>query len=128
MVCLPAAQAMAAVSYDVSAGAADEILFPGDKLINAALPVMMDGAEVALDTPGTWTNTDEAQVFRAGMTEDGTAITLSPAGYVLVTENGRSGKKDDTSNHYVFQEGEIARRVKGYRILSGRGYGKDQSR
>ncbi len=108
MVCLPAAQAMAAVSYDVSAGAADEILFPGDKLINAALPVMMDGAEVALDTPGTWTNTDEAQVFRAGMTEDGTAITLSPAGYVLVTENGRSGKKDDTSNHYVFQEGEIA--------------------
>lgn len=109
MICLPAAQAMAAVSHDVSAGAAGEILFPGDSLINIGLPVMLDGAEAALETPGTWKNTDENKVFRAEMAADGSAIALSAAGYVLTVVDGTSSKQDapdDLSNHYEFPEGE----------------------
>lgn len=108
MICLPAAQAMAAVSHDVSAGAAGEILFPGDSLINVGLPVILDGAE-AVETSGTWENTDEDKVFRAEMAEDGSAIVLSAAGYVLTVVDGTSAKQDapdDLSNHYEFPEGE----------------------
>lgn len=108
MICLPAAQAMAAVSHDASAGAAGEILFPGDSLINVGLPVILDGAE-AVESSGTWENTDENKVFRAEMAEDGSAIVLSAVGYVLTVVDGTSAKQDapdDLSNHYEFPEGE----------------------
>ena len=34
MVCLPVSQAAAAISYDASAGVTDQVVFPGDSLIN----------------------------------------------------------------------------------------------
>ena len=109
MICLPAAQAMAAVSHDASAGAVDEILFPGDSLINIGVPVMLDGAEAASETPGTWKNTDENKAFRAQTAEDGSAVVLSLAGYVLTVADGTSAKQDapdDLSNHYEFPADE----------------------
>ncbi|HIR76181.1 MAG TPA: InlB B-repeat-containing protein [Candidatus Choladousia intestinipullorum] len=110
MVLLPVPQALAAVSYDAAAGVSGQTLFPGDSLINIGLPVMMDGAEVALETPGTWTNTDENRAFTANTSEDGASIELSAAGYVLEVEHGESKKNDESAdnstNHYEFQEGE----------------------
>lgn len=110
MVLLPVSQALAAVSYDAAAGVSGQTLFPGDSLINIGLPVMMDGAEVALETPGTWTNTDENRAFTANTSEDGASIELSAAGYVLEVEHGESKKNDESAdnstNHYEFQEGE----------------------
>ena len=110
MVLLPVPQALAAVSYDAASGVSGQTLFPGDSLINIGLPVMMDGAEVALETPGTWTNTDENRAFTANTSEDGASIELSAAGYVLEVEHGESKKNDESAdnstNHYEFQEGE----------------------
>lgn len=105
MVCFPVSQAMAAVSVDTSAGVSGQVLFPGDTLINVGVPVIRDGAEVVLDTPGSWTNTDEGTVYTASMSEDWSSIVLTAAGSVLVVENGTSSKNDgsdDSGNHYSY--------------------------
>ncbi|MDO4324185.1 MAG: InlB B-repeat-containing protein, partial [Lachnospiraceae bacterium] len=110
MVCLPVSQAMAARSVDVSEGAGGQVLFPGDILNNAALPIMKDGAAVGTDTPGSWTNTEEGTVYTASTSEDGSAIILSAAGSVLVVENGTASKNDgsdDSKNHYTFPADEV---------------------
>lgn len=112
MVCLPVSQSLAAVSYDASAGVSNQVLFPGDSLINIAgeLPVIADGEAAVSDTPGTWTNGSTDVVYIATTAEDGTSIQLSAAGYVLVVERGESEKNEDgadnSANHYVFPEDE----------------------
>ena len=106
MICLPVSQALAAVSYDSSAGVSEQVLFPGDSLINIGVPVFMDGAEVALETPGTWTNTEEGKVFTATTAEDFSSVSLTAAGYVLIVESGTSEKNeegaDNSGNHYDY--------------------------
>ncbi len=105
MVCLPVSQAMASVSVDASAGVSGQVLFPGDTLINAGLPIMKDGEQVGLDTPGSWTNTDEGRVYTASTSEDGGSIVLTAAGSVLVVESGTASKNDgsdDSKNHYIY--------------------------
>ena len=106
MICLPVSQALAAVSYDSSAGVSGQVLFPGDSLINIGVPVFMDGAEVALETPGTWTNTEEGKVFTATTAEDFSSVSLTAAGYVLIVESGTSEKNeegaDNSENHYDY--------------------------
>ena len=108
MVCLPVSQAAAAISYDASAGVTDQVVFPGDSLINMGEGVAVmkdDGTPVTLDTPGTWTNTDDGTVYKASSSEDGLSLVLTKAGKVLTVEYGESSKNDDsddTSNHYTF--------------------------
>lgn len=109
MICLPAAQALAAVSHDASAGTVDEILFPKDSLINVGLPLQMEADGTILESTATWENTDEDRAFHAKTAEDGSAIVLSAAGYVLTVVDGTSAKQDapdETSNHYEFPTGE----------------------
>ena len=108
MVCLPVSQAAAAISYDASAGVTDQVVFPGDSLINMGEGVAVmkdDGTPVTLDTPGTWTNTEDGTVYKASSSEDGLSLVLTKAGKVLTVEYGESSKDDDsgdTSNHYTF--------------------------
>lgn len=112
MVCLPVSQSLAAVSYDASVAVSNQILFPGDSLINVAegLPILVDGEAAASEVSGTWTNDSTDKVYTAVTAEDGTSIQLSAAGYVLVVERGESRKNDEGAdnswNHYTFSEDE----------------------
>ena len=111
MVCLPVSQAMAAVSVDASAGVTEQVLFPGDTLINAGVTITKDGVDVGQDTPGSWTNTDEGTVYTASMSEDWSSIVLTAAGSVLVVENGTASKNDgsdDSRNHYSYSSDDTS--------------------
>jgi hypothetical protein len=111
---VPVSQSLAAVSYDASSAVSGQVLFPGDSLINysAELPVVVDGEEVATDTPGTWVNQNTEKVFTAATAEDGTSLQLTTAGYVLVVKHGTSSyaesNGEETRNHYEFQEDDTA--------------------
>lgn len=97
LLCLPALQALAATSCDASVLDGTSVLFPGDSLINVAVPVMLDGAAAEMDAenPGTWTNRTEGKAFRAENAEDGT-IQLTLAGYVLTVKGGTSASAADS--------------------------------
>ncbi|MCD8346529.1 MAG: InlB B-repeat-containing protein [Lachnospiraceae bacterium] len=130
MGCVPAAQVMAATSYEASAVNANEqktVLFPGDSLTGIA-----DGTVISITNEegtlsaenGTWTNPeDKDTVYQVTYTEavnaeDGTvtpaSIQLAPAGYVLTVVDGTSvsawtsEQGATTENHYKFTDEEKA--------------------
>ena len=93
LVCLPVSQALAEVQIE-AAEVDGKLLFPEDSLVNAWLPVMMDGIDVSAENPGSWTNTDSGIVYSASVSD--TEIVLTEAGYVLVVENGTAALDDGT--------------------------------
>ncbi|MCC8102396.1 MAG: hypothetical protein LIP11_09140 [Clostridiales bacterium] len=130
MGCVPAAQVMAATSYEASSVSTSEqktVLFPGDSLTGIA-----DGTVIAIVNEegtlsaenGTWTNSsDKDTVYRVTYTdavtaEDGTvtpaSIQLIPVGYVLTVADGTSvsawtsDQGATTDNHYSFTDEEKA--------------------
>lgn len=105
----PVSQAFAETAYDVTAGVDAQILFPKDSLTNIAGTVMVDGAEAAADENGSWTNTDDAKVYCATLSEDGT-VQITAVGYVLDVEHGTSKNADEhaetAGQHYQFGDWE----------------------
>ena len=89
MTCLPAAQAYAQTDYETSAGVSDQILFPGDSLLNVTGAVMLDGEEKALEEDGSWKNKNEDKVYKANTAEDG-SIEITEVGYVVEVQGGKS--------------------------------------
>ncbi|MDD6324396.1 MAG: InlB B-repeat-containing protein [Lachnospiraceae bacterium] len=106
---VPVSQAFAETAYDVAAGVDAQILFPKDSLTNIAGAVTVDGAEAAADENGSWTNTDDAKVYRATLSEDGT-LQITAVGYVLDVEHGTSKNADENTEtagqHYQFGDWE----------------------
>ena len=86
---VPVSQAFAETTYDVAAGVDAQILFPKDCLTNIAGAVTVDGAEAVADENGSWTNADDAKVYCATLSEDGT-LQITAVGYVLDVEHGTS--------------------------------------
>ncbi|MCD8073717.1 MAG: InlB B-repeat-containing protein [Lachnospiraceae bacterium] len=131
MGCVPAAQVMAATSYEASAVSTSEqktVLFPGDSLTGIA-----DGTVITITTEegtlsaenGTWTNSSdkdtaylvtytEAVVAEDGSVTSPASIQLTPAGYVLTVADGTSvsawtsDQGATTENHYTLTEEEKA--------------------
>ncbi|MCD8397953.1 MAG: InlB B-repeat-containing protein [Lachnospiraceae bacterium] len=130
MGCVPAAQVMAATSYDASAVSVSEqktVLFPGDSLTGVAdgTVITITNEEGTLSAEnGTWTNSsDKDTVYQVTYTDavtadDGTvtpaSIQLTPAGYVLTVVDGTSvsawasDQGATTENHYTFTDEEKA--------------------
>ena len=106
---VPVSQAFAETTYDVAAGVDAQILFPKDCLTNIAGAVTVDGAEVAADENGSWTNADDAKVYCATLSEDGT-LQITAVGYVLDVEHGTSKSADENAEtsgrHYQFGDWE----------------------
>lgn len=108
---VPVSQAFAETAYDVAAGVDAQILFPKDSLTNIAGAVTVDGSEAAADENGSWTNTDDAKVYRATLTEDGT-LQITAVGYMLDVEHGTSKSTDEDESsetagkHYQFGDWE----------------------
>ncbi|MCD7834191.1 MAG: InlB B-repeat-containing protein [Lachnospiraceae bacterium] len=131
MGCVPAAQVMAATSYEASAVSTNEqktVLFPGDSLTGIA-----DGTVITITTEegtfsaenGTWTNSSdkdtaylvtytEAVVAEDGSVTSPASIQLTPAGYVLTVADGTSvsawtsEQGATTENHYTLTDEEKA--------------------
>lgn len=131
MGCVPAAQVMAATSYEASAVSTSEqktVLFPGDSLTGIA-----DGTVITITTEegtfsaenGTWTNSSdkdtaylvtytEAVVAEDGSVTSPASIQLTPAGYVLTVADGTSvsawtsDQGATTGNHYTLTDEEKA--------------------
>ena len=106
---VPVSQAFAETTYDVAAGVDAQILFPKDCLTNIAGAVTVDGAEAAADENGSWTNADDAKVYCATLSEDGT-LQITAVGYVLDVEHGTSKSADESAEtsgrHYQFGDWE----------------------
>ena len=106
---VPVSQAFAETTYDVAAGVDAQILFPKDCLTNIAGAVTVDGAEAAADENGSWTNADDAKVYCATLSEDGT-LQITAVGYVLDVEHGTSKSADENAEtsgrHYQFGDWE----------------------
>ena len=106
---VPVSQAFAETTYDVAAGVDAQILFPKDSLTNIAGAVTVDGAEAAADENGSWTNADDAKVYCATLSEDGT-LQITAVGYVLDVEHGTSKSADENAEtsgrHYQFGDWE----------------------
>ena len=106
---VPVSQAFAETTYDVAAGVDAQILFPKDCLTNIAGAVTVDGAEAAADENGSWTNADDAKVYCAALSEDGT-LQITAVGYVLDVEHGTSKSADENAEtsgrHYQFGDWE----------------------
>ena len=109
---VPVSQAFAETAYDVAAGMDAQILFPKDSLTNIAGAVTVDGSEAAADENGSWTNTDDAKVYQATLTEDGT-LQITSVGYMLDVEHGTSESTDESGEiaetagkHYQFGDWE----------------------
>ncbi len=132
MMCVPAAQALAAVSYDVtSADLSSTVLFPGDSLTGlpaGTVVVAPNGDEETVDS-GSWENTSKKKAYTAAyepateetaVLEDGTEqvtsnparVQLTTAGYILTVVNGTSKTAEEEGgsekNHYEFTEEEKA--------------------
>ncbi|MCD8336292.1 MAG: InlB B-repeat-containing protein [Lachnospiraceae bacterium] len=131
MGCVPAAQVMAATSYEAFAVSASEqktVLFPGDSLTGIAdgTVITITNEEGTLSAEnGTWTNpSDKDTAYQVTYTdavvaEDGSvaspaAICLTPAGYILTVAGGTSvsawmsDQGATTNNHYSFTDEEKA--------------------
>ena len=106
---VPVSQAFAETTYDVATGVDAQILFPKDCLTNIAGAVTVDGAEAAADENGSWTNADDAKVYCATLSEDGT-LQITAVGYVLDVEHGTSKSADENAEtsgrHYQFGDWE----------------------
>lgn len=106
---VPVSQAFAETTYDVAAGVDAQILFPKDCLTNIAGAVTVDGAEAVADENGSWTNADDAKVYCATLSEDGT-LQITAVGYVLDVEHGTSKSADENAEtsgrHYQFGDWE----------------------
>ena len=106
---VPVSQAFAETTYDVAAGVDAQILFPKDCLTNIAGAVTVDGAEAVADENGSWTNADDAKVYCATLSEDGT-LQITAVGYVLDVEHGTSKSADESAEtsgrHYQFGDWE----------------------
>ena len=106
---VPVSQAFAETTYDVAAGVDAQILFPKDCLTNIAGAVTVDGAEAVADENGSWTNADDAKVYCATLSEDGT-LQIIAVGYVLDVEHGTSKSADENAEtsgrHYQFGDWE----------------------
>ena len=106
---VPVSQAFAETTYDVAAGVDARILFPKDCLTNIAGAVTVDGAEATADENGSWTNADDAKVYCATLSEDGT-LQITAVGYVLDVEHGTSKSADENAEtsgrHYQFGDWE----------------------
>ncbi len=137
MMCIPAAQVMAASSYDVTSDdLGSAVLFPGDSLTGMAEGTVLikpNGDQATIDGSGAWKNETEGKAFTASYTAgtdavisvagDGTevveaeatpaSVQLTLAGYVLTVVDGTSvtAMTDDsgtTDNHYEFTDEEKA--------------------
>lgn len=106
---VPVSQAFAETTYDVAAGVDAQILFPKDCLTNISGAVTVDGAEAVADENGSWTNADDAKVYCATLSEDGT-LQITAVGYVLDVEHGTSKSADENAEtsgrHYQFGDWE----------------------
>lgn len=106
---VPVSQAFAETTYDVAAGVDAQILFPKDCLTNIAGAVTVAGAEAVADENGSWTNADDAKVYCATLSEDGT-LQITAVGYVLDVEHGTSKSADENAEtsgrHYQFGDWE----------------------
>ena len=106
---VPVSQAFAETTYDVAAGVDAQILFPKDCLTNIAGAVTVDGAEAVADENGSWTNADDAKVYCATLSEDGT-LQITAVGYILDVEHGTSKSADENAEtsgrHYQFGDWE----------------------
>lgn len=93
----------------MAAGVDAQILFPKDCLTNIAGAVTVDGAEAVADENGSWTNADDAKVYCATLSEDGT-LQITAVGYVLDVEHGTSKSADENAEtsgrHYQFGDWE----------------------
>ena len=93
----------------MATGVDAQILFPKDCLTNIAGAVTVDGAEAAADENGSWTNADDAKVYCATLSEDGT-LQITAVGYVLDVEHGTSKSADENAEtsgrHYQFGDWE----------------------
>ena len=69
---VPVSQAFAETTYDVAAGVDAQILFPKDCLTNIAGAVTVDLWRLVADENGSWNNADDAKVYCATLSEDGT--------------------------------------------------------
>ncbi|MCC8138315.1 MAG: hypothetical protein LIO76_09720 [Clostridiales bacterium] len=135
MMCIPAAQVMAASAYDVtSEELAGAVLFPGDSLTGIAEGTVItgtDGTQTTADGSGTWKNETEDKAVTASYTAgteaviaiagDGSevveseavpaSIQMTLAGYVLIVVDGTSETAltdgtGTTGNHYEFTDEE----------------------
>ncbi len=107
MTCLPAAEAMAANSYAVSAVQTEteaRVLFPGDSITKDTETALLfdDGSEVPVNENGVWTVPDEGKVYKASSDAAAGSVVISEAGRVLKLEGGVSAKADgdSASRHY----------------------------
>ncbi|MCD7744848.1 MAG: InlB B-repeat-containing protein [Lachnospiraceae bacterium] len=132
MMCVPAAQVLAASSYDVtSADLSSTVLFPGDSLTGLAagtVVVAPNGDEETVDS-GSWENTSKKKVYTAAyepateettILDDGTEqvtttparVQLTTAGYILNVVNGTSKTAEEEggskNNHYEYTDEEKA--------------------
>ena len=107
MTVLPCTEAAAATVYDVSGTEVSQVLFPGDSMTGIGVQMVQEEIPVEL-SDGTWTNDEDAIVYRAKSGDDGT-IQLTAVGYTLKVIQGTAKQKkseedEEKKHHYQYTE------------------------